>query len=155
MTFIPGCERDVFISYAHDNDHDGWVTRFQKSLAAKLAEYLGAREKPSIWFDDRNLRAGDPVSTEIHKILERTAAMVSVISPSYLSSRYCVREELEHFWRAPATAGRVIIQAVKVPLRAGQQMPLPDIKYRGVPGPRRTTATSKNSIPAIRASPAC
>ena len=68
MTFIPGCERDVFISYAHDNDHDGWVTRFQKSLSAKLVEYLGAREKPSIWFDDRNLRAGDPVSTEIHKI---------------------------------------------------------------------------------------
>ena len=44
MTFIPGCERDVFISYAHDNDHDGWVTRFQKSLAAKLAEYRRPRE---------------------------------------------------------------------------------------------------------------
>jgi hypothetical protein len=129
MTFIPGCERDVFISYAHDNDHDGWVTRFQKSLAAKLTEYLGAREKPSIWFDDRNLRAGDPVSTEIRQILERSAALVSVISPSYLSSRYCIREELEHFLSAPQTAGRVIIQALKVPLRAGQQMPLPGIKF--------------------------
>jgi hypothetical protein len=52
--------------------------------ATKLNEYLGAREKPSVWLDDRSLRAGDPIAAEIHRVLGRTAAMVSVISPSYL-----------------------------------------------------------------------
>jgi hypothetical protein len=129
MAFVPGCEKDVFISYAHDNDHDGWVTRFQRVLTTKLIEYLGARERPAVWFDDRNLRAGDPVASEIHRVLDRTAALVSVISPSYVTSHYCVHDELEHFWRKSQATSRVIIQALKVPLRPGQRMPLSDVKY--------------------------
>jgi hypothetical protein len=129
MAYVPGYDFDVFISYAHDNNTDGWVTRFQKRLAEKLTEYLGGEQKPVVWFDNRNLAYGDSVRAEIQRILERSAAVVSVISPSYLSSEYCMVHEMGRILQLRQKGGVHIIQTLKIPLRPGQSVPLPDLKY--------------------------
>jgi hypothetical protein len=32
MAYIPGCGADVFISYAHLDNVDGWITRLKSKL---------------------------------------------------------------------------------------------------------------------------
>jgi hypothetical protein len=88
----------VFISYAHDNNKPvedggrGWVEQFQKSLDAFLGRRYG---KARIWRDER-LRGNDDFSDEIFAQFPDTALMVSVISPSYLQSKWC-RDEASRF----------------------------------------------------------
>ena len=51
MSYVPGCSADVFISYAHHDNRDGWVTRLKEKLAEKLNPFLAGRAE--VWFDDR------------------------------------------------------------------------------------------------------
>jgi hypothetical protein len=39
MAYLPGFEHDIFISYVHDNNQDGWVTRLRHDLQKELSEY--------------------------------------------------------------------------------------------------------------------
>jgi len=56
MGHVPGFQYDVFISYSHANDHDGWVTRFHKKLRAHLGEFV---VQPNIYWDRRSLAQND------------------------------------------------------------------------------------------------
>ena len=63
MTYVPGYEHDVFVSYAHfDNEEDSqdvrWVSRFQADLKNALRQRLG--EDPEIFYDTRNFEAHEP-----------------------------------------------------------------------------------------------
>ncbi len=88
----------VFISYAHDNNRPievdglGWVEHFQGALDGFLGRRYG---KAKIWRDER-LRGNDDFSKEIFDKIEDTALMVSVISPSYVQSKWC-RDEASKF----------------------------------------------------------
>jgi TIR domain len=91
-------QNHVFISYAHDNNKPveeggrGWVEQFQRALDAFLGRRYG---KAKIWRDER-LRGNDDFSGEIFAQFPDTALMVSVISPSYLQSKWC-RDEASKF----------------------------------------------------------
>jgi hypothetical protein len=124
MAYVPGCDVDVFISYAHENNADGWVTRFRDRLALKLDEYLG--NKPEVWFDEKRLRAGDPIRDEIQRKLKRTAFLAAVISPTYLRKEFCMRHELAWFYE---NVGPQVIQVIKVPLDEDQKVPLGDLLF--------------------------
>ncbi len=88
-------ERHAFISYAHIDDEplladdDGWVTLFHRTLQQQLAMRLG--EKANIWRDDR-LRPIEDFSAEITDKLAGAAVLISVLSPRYLKSDWCLRE---------------------------------------------------------------
>ena len=89
----------VFISYAHiDNEplikgEDGWIDDLHTGLEKKLAMLLG--EKPSIW-RDRRLQGNDVFDETIVRELTDAALLVSVLSPRYVRSKWCLKE-LEAF----------------------------------------------------------
>ena len=95
-------ETDLFISYTHiDNQplmkgQEGWVDRFQFSLASLLERWMG--EKAKIWKDQR-LAGDDDFAAQIVSQFPKTAVMLSVVSPRYIKSKWC-KEEVDKFCEA-------------------------------------------------------
>lgn len=91
-------EKDIFISYAHidnlslkDGEH-GWVENFHRALEVRLSQLIG--EKPDIWRDQK-LRGNDFFSDEIVEQFPKTALMISILSPRYIKSEWCIKEVSE------------------------------------------------------------
>ena len=88
-------EKDILISYAHIDDealmegHKGWIETFHRSLEVRLAQLLGV--KPKIWRDPK-LQGNDYFGDEIIDQFPQIALLISVISPRYVKSEWCVRE---------------------------------------------------------------
>ena len=87
MAYVPGYAADLFVSYAHRNNHDGWVTELKSRLAGSLADLSADVD---LWFDADRLRTGDTFKQEIRDKLSDTMMMVSVVSPAYLQSEFCM-----------------------------------------------------------------
>ncbi|MGD1845748.1 MAG: DUF4062 domain-containing protein [Salibacteraceae bacterium] len=91
-------EQDLLISYAHiDNQalmegERGWVSEFQRTLEIRMAQLLG--KKPKIWRDQK-LKGNDFFSDEIHHQFPKIALLVSILSPRYVNSEWCLREVSE------------------------------------------------------------
>jgi TIR domain len=130
MAYIPGCGADVFISYAHRDNLDGWVTRLKNKLVEKLTPFLAGRAE--VWFDDR-IQPGVYFKEEIQKKLKDTPIFVAVVSPSYLDSEFSIVDELDWFQNQ---GGSEIIQLLKVPLEKGQEVPLPTSDYEVLHDPK-------------------
>ncbi len=127
-------DKHLFISYAHvDNlptpdDDQGWVTRFHKYLEAYLSQNMG--EEAKIWRDER-LRGSDIFTNEIVKQFPKTAVLVSILSPRYLESEWCLREVNEFCKVAGENGGltvddkaRVLRAMVKkIPAERREQLP--------------------------------
>lgn len=108
MSDITSFEHDVFISYAHIDDTPlmdeeiGWVTKFHKSLDALIKQILG--EEPKIWRDPK-LQGNDYFSDTLVDALPKTAALVSIISPRYVKSEWCLKELERFLFGAQASGG--------------------------------------------------
>ena len=95
-------EKDILISYAHIDDEalvdgdKGWIDNFHRSLEVRLAQLLGA--KPKIWRDPK-LQGNDYFGDEIVDQFPNIALLISIISPRYIKSEWCVRE-VEEFIKA-------------------------------------------------------
>jgi len=89
---------DVFISYAHlddvplTEDRDGWVSELHRALKVRVAQLLG--EQAEIWRDPK-LNGNDVFSDVIMARLKRAALLVSVLTPRYVQSEWCMREVME------------------------------------------------------------
>src|SRR5690349_8286343 len=100
-------EEEVFISYAHiDNEplaegQRGWVQLLDERLRKRLAQLLG--EQAKIWRDPK-LQGNDEFSEILMHKISNVALLVSIISPRYLKSEWCVRE-LDEFCRHAASQG--------------------------------------------------
>lgn len=90
MSYVPGYESDVFISYAHGDDR-GWITRLVERLKPELKRRLGT--EPVIWMDTDDLRSSRDFRKEIPSTVKSSAIFVLLCSPTYVRSDYCVREE--------------------------------------------------------------
>ncbi|MDB4534647.1 toll/interleukin-1 receptor domain-containing protein [Vicingaceae bacterium] len=91
-------EKDIFISYAHIDDESliegekGWITEFHRALEVRLSQLLG--ERPNIWRDsalDGNHNFNDEIISQFPKI----ALLISIITPRYVKSEWCVKEVIE------------------------------------------------------------
>lgn len=108
---------DIFISYAHIDNQPlaegvkGWVEILHERLKIRLGQLLG--EEASIW-RDRKLQGNDIFADALVEKLSGVAILVSVLSPRYVRSEWCIRE-LEEFSRAASTGGS---------LRVGNQLPV-------------------------------
>jgi len=95
-------EEEAFISYAHlDNQpliegNPGWVSEFHRVLQIRVAQFLG--KKPHIWRDPK-LQGNDFFADTLVERLRNVAALVAVLSPPYLESKWTLRE-LTEFWQA-------------------------------------------------------
>lgn len=106
-----GFDKHIFISYAHvDNEPEGerqkrWVADFHEDLEKCLNRVWG--RKPQIWRDD-TLRGNDYFAKVIEQQLSKVALLLSIISPRYIQSEWCIRE-LKSFCKAAANNGGLLL----------------------------------------------
>lgn len=128
-------EHDIFISYAHIDDtplmeeEAGWISNFHKNLDALVKQIAG--DDLSIW-RDLKLQGNDYFGDTLVNTLPKTAVMVSVLSPRYVKSEWCLKE-LETFTKSAVDGGRTgdksrVFKVLKtfVP-RESQPAPLDDL----------------------------
>lgn len=100
MGFLPDFDEDVFISYARNDDDaypqekQGWVARLDEDVGRRVAVYLDGK-KPLVWRDP-DIHPNEDFDVKISKRLARTATLLSILSPSFLERKWCLRE-LEEF----------------------------------------------------------
>jgi len=89
-------DNDLLISYAHLDDEallegqPGWVTELHRILEIRVGQLLG--HKPRIWRDPK-LQGNDYFAdTILAERLPNVAALLTVLSPRYVQSEWCVRE---------------------------------------------------------------
>jgi hypothetical protein len=94
--FVAADLPDVFVSYARVDDdavegvETGWVTRFVRDLENSLQHQLGTRAF-HVWMDHQ-LETNAEVTEEIMAKVRGSAALLVVLSPGFLNSRWCQRE---------------------------------------------------------------
>jgi hypothetical protein len=122
---VPEFESDLFVSYAHMDDQaltegqKGWISTFHRALEIRLGQLLG--KQPRI-FRDPKLQGNDYFGDRLVGCMPKTAALVSVLSPRYVRSDWCLRE-VEEFCKASAQAGGLrvadkarVFKVVKTPV---------------------------------------
>jgi TIR domain len=111
MGYLSNFGEDGFISYAHNDDDVygpetlGWVTRLRQDLNQRVRTRLGANIQ--LWRDSE-IRNHDVFSNKIFNRLIKTATFISVLSPSFLNSEWCLRE-VEAFARNADNDNGVLI----------------------------------------------
>src|SRR5947209_4082239 len=128
MAYVPNFTNDIFISFAHIDDKDGWVKTFNTRLENRLNQ-IGVQAR--IWRDSK-LRGTDIFSDEIFNQLKNTAVLISIVTPSSIRSNWCQdeRQKFEQF--AEMNIGfRIgnVLRAVKV-----TKTPLNDDAHRAIFG---------------------
>lgn len=98
-------EYDIFISYHADDDKSsselkGWVSSFHVFLERLLTQLMG--EKP------RMILSG---SQNVNQLADKSIAMISVLSPSYVNTVSSIKEA-EGFQRLLAEKGELQIQGI-------------------------------------------
>ena len=123
---------DLFISYAHiDNlpiteDEKGWITEFHRILENRLAQLMG--EQPKVWRDQK-LAGSDIFDQKIVSQFDQTKLMVSILSPRYIKSEWCVKEITEFYQNAEENGGIAfagksrILKVVKTPYDPDELQP--------------------------------
>lgn len=102
---------DVFISYRHldnelqDEHGKGWIDNFHERLESLLGEALGY--EPKIWRDPR-LPGNVYFADVLEERIKSTAVMISILSPGYLQSDWCLGE-LREFCRLANQNGGLAI----------------------------------------------
>jgi len=109
MSYVRNCQSDLFISYAHFDDEPmfdgqrGWIEVFHKALEVRLRQLLG--EEPDVWRDPA-LGGNEYFEDSLKKRLLNTALLLSVVTPRYLKSEWCLRE-VEEFCRGAEKSGGI------------------------------------------------
>lgn len=83
----------VFISYAHEDNAEGWVDTFHQKLMVRLKEF---GEKIEFFFDKAGLPGHQIIRETLRENMGRADILVAILSPNYLNSSWCL-EELEWF----------------------------------------------------------
>jgi hypothetical protein len=93
MPYVPGFRYDLFVSYASEDNVDGWVEKFQTHLTGELARLLGRPfSEKSVFFDKLRLQVGQAYPNELDNAARQSALLVALVSPSYAASDWCFRE---------------------------------------------------------------
>ena len=122
---------DIFISYAHLDDkpltegQKGWITKFHRILQVRLGQLLG--EEPTIWRDQK-LSGNDFFDQSIVGEFKNARVMLSIMTPRYVKSDWCVRE-LSGFIDTAAEEGQLqvedksrVLKVIKTPI-ATEEVP--------------------------------
>jgi hypothetical protein len=137
---IPDFDDDIFINYAHD-DNDfldesdkGWVDALYERLKRRLKNLTGI--DPEIFLDRRGMRGNGYVTDTLVIKLHRVALLVAILSPSYLTSEWCIKELSEFYKQASETGGvglnnkSRIFKVIKTPI---EEIPCPP-ELKELPG---------------------
>ncbi|WP_313951104.1 toll/interleukin-1 receptor domain-containing protein, partial [Accumulibacter sp.] len=160
MAFVPGCEHDIFVSYAHiDNEplsgaQQGWVSTFVRDVESVVRRKLFDRPRDFDLWVDHELAGNRPFNADIARSVKNTASLLVIMSPAYLASDWCRREretfrsEVQHKQRAGSRVFVVELDNIedrrRVPPEFGDLLP-----YRMwiEDGPARTPRTLGLPVP--------
>ncbi len=113
-------QNDIFISYAHiDNasfseDEEGWVTQLHRILELRLAQLMG--EQARVWRDQK-LKGNDIFDETLEERFRNTKLLISIVSPRYVKSDWCIRELNGFSEVAPPAGDRSrVFKVVKTPV---------------------------------------
>src|SRR5258707_15742995 len=84
---------DIFISYGHLDNYEGWVTALATRLRNRLPGLLG--RPVTVWMDPK-LGGADAVWGTLEEKISQSATLISILSPRYVKSLSC-RREMEQF----------------------------------------------------------
>ena len=98
---MPVKRNSVFVSYSHKDKP--WLDAILPQL--KAAERYGNFE---VW-SDLEIREGERWYERIREILDRTKFAVCLVSADFLSSTFCMDEEIPHFLREARKGGLTIL----------------------------------------------
>jgi hypothetical protein len=91
----------VFISYSHKDEI--WKDRLLPQLKS-----LQQLDRIVVW-DDRQIDAGDKWYPEIKEAMEKARVAICLISPNYLASDFCVKEEVPFLLQRCEKEGVILI----------------------------------------------
>jgi tetratricopeptide (TPR) repeat protein len=93
---LPGHEEyDLFISYSHKDDADGWVTALVATLQADHCPEFSPTPL-RLFFDRHDIRDMDDWERRIRLGLKSAKVMLAILSPNYFASKYCRQEWQEY-----------------------------------------------------------
>ena len=119
-------QKDIFISYAHIDDESliasqkGWITEFHRALDIRLAQLLGRRP---VILRDLSLQGNHIFDQQIVSQFSQVAVMISILTPRYAKSDWCVREVNEFYETCQQNVGfslqnrSRIFKVIKTPVR--------------------------------------
>jgi hypothetical protein len=125
-----GLKNDIFISYAHADNTEGWIDKFHERLLNKLRQ-LDRRADFSIWRDGK-LTGADVFTEEIDGQLKSSGILISVLSPNGLDSSWCQKER-QCFERAAGLTGGIHLETSSRAIRV-TKTPCPEDKDRQIFG---------------------
>jgi hypothetical protein len=118
----------LFLSYAHVDKH--WVDVFVPLLEQRVNQYAGRAKPDRIW-KDNHLGGNTPLNPEIDAQLAQTQCLVSILSPGYLASEWCMYELGKFSARVGAASGRIFcIELEHIPLAQQPAAFTPALGYR-------------------------
>src|SRR5262245_50615050 len=125
MAYVPGVKNDLFISYAHvDNERDAhgirWVSEFVRGFTVELRQRLGGPKDFTPFFDESDLHAHHHLQVLLENA-RQSAIFVAVLSPSYVSHDWTMKELVE--FAGIASDSRRIVVVEKLPLEIGDTYP--------------------------------
>jgi hypothetical protein len=123
----PDVKWDVFVSYAHVDNLEGWVERFHKQLSIKLDMRGGRAGEIQIWRDPK-LDEATLFDAVIRDRVEHSALFLALCSSGYRRSEYC-KGEFEAFCKRYGDARLRVNERSRI-LRARLQ----NIPYEQLPG---------------------
>jgi hypothetical protein len=86
---------DIFISYTHNDNlppgegQKGWVELFHRSLLALIKQIY--EKDAHIWRDPKT-HGNDIIKDDVREKITAAKLLVTILSPKYLTSRWCLRE---------------------------------------------------------------
>lgn len=89
-------KNDIFVSYAHYDDADGWVKHFGRLLENKLKRQLKilehGREADVMVWTDASLPSNGALQKRLEQEIADSSLLMVIMSESYLVSEWCRKE---------------------------------------------------------------
>ena len=113
--YLPNYKYDVFMSYAHKDDildgkPPGWVTDFRRHVEDRLAQILPRQF--DMWMD-HDLEHEKSLTPRLIEIVNDTAVLLVVLSPSYAASEWCRRERNAFLDKASSKNKVIVVEREK------------------------------------------
>jgi len=90
MSSASGAEYDLFISYAHADNGNGWLTALVEAIKAEHAKFSSAPLR--VFFDQTEIQSMNDWEHRILLALRESKIMLAALSPAYFQSEYCRKE---------------------------------------------------------------
>ena len=90
MSMSRDAEFDLFISYAHRDNGNGWLTAMVEAIRAEHAKFTSTPLK--IFFDQTDIETMSDWEHRILRGLHDSKVMLAALSPAYFRSEYCRKE---------------------------------------------------------------